>query len=98
MIKQMFCELNPAEQQELLQELNMVPKLVSIVSFSQKHQKKFGTNIEFENITHLGTPTYIESTVVTFYGRFTGDGSNQKIAKLNAVLNAEEKWNEIIKD
>ena len=90
----LFGKLSSAEQIELLKELSSNSGTsISIADFSVKHQKRYGGNLEF-TITQAGLDhaPVITAVVHTNYGDFTGKGSNQKIAKANAVSFADKAW------
>jgi dsRNA-specific ribonuclease len=93
-IKELFASLPKAEQVELLKELSSNSGTsISIADFSTKHQKRYNSNIEF-NVKQTGldhAPT-ITATVHTAFGNFEGKGSNQKIAKANAIDIANTNW------
>lgn len=98
-IKELFASLSKAEQIELLKELSSTSATsisiadFSIADFSVKHQKRYGRNVEF-SIQQVGldhAPTII-ATVHTAFGDFEGRGSNQKIAKANAIEKANSNW------
>ena len=93
-IKDAFFTLSDEEQVEMLKELSMVSgTAVSITDFSAKHQRVCGQNIQFSPAQSSG-PSHsplISITVHTSFGSFTGEGSNQKIAKSNAIAKAEEE-------
>ena len=93
-IKELFASLTKSEQVELLKELNSNSATsISIAEFSQKHQQRYGSNIEFSIIqTGLDHAPVITATLVTAYGKFRGAGSNQKIAKVNAIEKAAKNW------
>jgi dsRNA-specific ribonuclease len=93
-IKELFSQLDKNEQIELLKELSSNSgTAISIAEFSQKHQKKFGKSIEFEiDKTGPDHMPVITATVITSFGSFEGNGSNQKIAKANAIQNADNYW------
>jgi hypothetical protein len=60
-----------------------------IVSFAAKHQKEYGKDITFDISTD---GKEIIAVMQTVFGKFTGKGSNQKIAKVEAVKLANEAW------
>ncbi|MCL5990591.1 MAG: hypothetical protein M1419_00620 [Bacteroidetes bacterium] len=97
-IKDSFFSLSDEDQAELLKELSAVSgTAVSITDFSAKHQQICGQNIKFSNAQRIGLShmPLIKISVHTAYGTFNGEGSNQKIAKANAIAKAEEEapWN-----
>ena len=93
-IKKLFASLNKSEQTELLKELSSNTETsISIADFAVKHQKRFGSNVEF-SVSQIGPdhcPT-VTAIAHTAFGDFTGKGSNQKIAKANAVEAANKNW------
>ncbi|MBI5325838.1 MAG: hypothetical protein HZB41_11305 [Ignavibacteriae bacterium] len=93
-IKDAFFSLSDEEQVELLKELSTVSgTAVSINDFSTKHQRVCGQNIQFSP-AHRDGPSHnpvVSITVHTSFGTFKGEGSNQKIAKANAIAKAEEE-------
>ena len=93
-IKELFASLTKSEQVELLKELNSNSATsISITEFSQKHQQRYGSNIEFQVIqTGLDHAPIITAILTTAYGKFRGAGSNQKIAKANAIEKAAKNW------
>lgn len=93
-IKKAFYGLEKSEQIELLKELSSsTGTSISIAEFSQKYQKRFGNNIEFEiKQTGLDHAPEITAKVITAFGSFEGIGSNQKIAKANACETAHNAW------
>lgn len=93
-IKELFASLPKAEQIELLKELSSNSGTsISIADFSVKHQQRYGSNVEF-TVTQDGLDhaPVITATVHTHFGNYTGKGSNQKIAKANAIENANANW------
>ncbi len=93
-IKKLFDELQIEEQDLLIRELSERAKTSLIVKeFSSDVQKRFGISITFEILqsgpSHLPK---IRAIVITPYGRFTGEGGNQKVAKANACLQAKQRW------
>lgn len=95
----LFSNLNNEEKQTILKVLSSVEeKSTSISAFCERHQKQFRSNIEF--IIHkelVDKKDIITAIAKTAYGEFSGKGSNQKIAKHNAIVQAENKWNNILK-
>lgn len=93
-IKELFASLTKSEQVELLKELNSNSATsISITEFSQKHQRRYGSNIEFSvSQTGLDHAPLVTAVLVTAYGKFWGRGSNQKIAKANAIEQACNNW------
>ena len=91
-IKDAFFSLSDEDQAELLKELSAVSgTAISINDFSTKHQRVCGQNIKFTPAHRMG-PSHnpvVSVTVHTSFGSFTGEGSNQKIAKANAIAKAE---------
>ncbi len=95
-IKKLFDELTVEEQNSLLLDLNKSKKKLEInttdiSSFAAKHQKQYGKDITF-TISKSEENDTITAVIHTIYGNFTGTGSNQKIAKVNAVKIANEEW------
>ena len=93
-IKELFASLSKAEQTELLKELSSNSgKSTSISEFAVKHQKRYGSNAEF-TISQAGLDhaPVITAIVHTSFGDFSGKGSNQKIAKANAIEKANLNW------
>lgn len=91
-IKELFASLSKGEQIELLKELSSTTQTsMSIAEFSVLHQKRYGRNVEFtvkqEGLDHAPMITAICHTA---FGNFEGKGSNQKIAKANAIENASK--------
>ena len=89
-----FNALSSEEQDLILIDLNKSKKALEINTmdisvFASRHQKEYGRDITF-SITTEGK--VISATLHTAYGNFSGVGSNQKIAKLNAVREAEKEW------
>lgn len=90
-IKEMFDTLSKEEQAELLKILSSTAVTsTSIAEFSEAHQKRYGSNVEF-TISKKGPDhaPIVTATAITAFGNFTGEGGNQKIAKANAVEAAE---------
>ncbi|HNI02881.1 MAG TPA: hypothetical protein PLO94_11045 [Chitinophagales bacterium] len=94
-IKKMFNDLSAEEQGIVLAELNSSKKTLQIntneiSSFAQKHQREYQSDITFDiEVLDNGT---IQATLKTIFGNFKGIGTNQKIAKINAVKLANECW------
>jgi len=93
-IKELFASLSKADQVELLKELSSNSGTsISIADFSMKHQKRYGNNVEFTiKQTGLDHAPTITATVHTAFGDFKATGSNQKIAKANAIEKANANW------
>lgn len=93
-IKKLFNSLSKAEQTELLKELSSnTGTSISIADFSMKHQKRYGKNVEFiVGQSGLDHAPVISATAHTSFGDFKATGSNQKIAKANAIEKANESW------
>ena len=93
-IKELFASLSKAEQIELLKALSSNSATsISIADFAIKHQKRYGSNVEFTvTKTGLDHSPVITAIVHTAFGAFEGKGSNQKIAKSNAVEKANSNW------
>ncbi|MBN1925362.1 MAG: hypothetical protein JW798_05970 [Prolixibacteraceae bacterium] len=85
-IVELFEMLPHGEQRELLRELNkMVISENPIVDVNLRCQSKYGKNIEFKITTNTeNTPPVIKVEIITPWGNFFGEGSNQKIAKAKA--------------
>ena len=93
-IKELFASLSKAEQVQLLKELSSNSATsISIADFAIKHQKRYGRNVEF-TVTQAGLDhaPIVTATAHTSFGDFIGKGSNQKIAKANAVEEANSNW------
>lgn len=93
-IKELFGSLSKAEQVELLKELSSNSGTsISIADFAIKHQKRYGRNVEFTVIqSGLDHAPVITAIAHTAFGDFDGKGSNQKIAKSNAIEKANLNW------
>lgn len=99
-IKDSFFSLSDVDQAELLKELSAVSgTAVSIHEFAEKHQQICSQNIKFSPVeqSDLSHNPIIKITLYTAFGSFTGEGSNQKIAKANAIAiaDAEAPWNNV---
>ncbi len=97
-IKASFFSLSDEDQAELIKELSAVSGTsISINEFAAKHQQICSQNIKFSSVeqTGLSHSPMIKITLHTAFGDFTGEGSNQKIAKANACTkaDAEAPWN-----
>ena len=92
-IKKLFSSLKRDDQIELLKELSSNSQTsISISDFAIKHQKHFGKSIEFSILqSGLDHAPTITAVLHTAYGDFEGTGSNQKIAKANAIEKANKK-------
>ncbi len=92
-IKELFASLTKDEQTELLKELSSNSGTsISITDFSMKHQKLYGKNVEFTvEQSGLDHAPVIAVTAHTAFGNFCATGSNQKIAKANAIEKANAK-------
>lgn len=94
-IKKLFNDLSAEEQSIVLAELNSLKKELNIntneiSSFAQKHQREYQSDITFDiEVLDNGT---VQATLKTIFGNFKGIGTNQKIAKINAVKLANECW------
>ncbi len=65
----------------------------SIISeFATKHQKEYQKDITFTVSKSDDSPIIIVAVLHTVFGDFMGHGTNQKIAKINAVKLANEAW------
>lgn len=89
-VKEMFYALSPTDQAELLKQLNGIDKTTGLIAeFTKLHQLKFRQSCSFsisqDDNKHFPT---ITAELQTSFGRFVGTGSNQKIAKLDAVVKA----------
>lgn len=62
-----------------------------IVAFAARHQKEYGKDITFAVSKDANDIVVVMQTV---FGKFTGRGSNQKIAKVEAVKLANETWSD----
>ena len=94
-IFELFGQLNQTEQIEMLKKLSSnSTNSISISEFAQKVQRRYGTNIEFSEAQTSG-PDHMPVVTIdlyTPYGKFSGKGSNQKIAKADAIKKADAKW------
>lgn len=63
-----------------------------ISKFAARHQKEYQKDIEFTVHPKEEGATLISVTLQTVFGKFKGIGTNQKIAKVNAVRMALEAW------
>jgi dsRNA-specific ribonuclease len=95
-IKKLFNDLSAEEQSVVLLELNKSKKKAeldtSIISaFASRHQKEYQKDIRF-TVYKASDDDSILVTMHTTFGDFRGVGSNQKIAKINAVKKANEAW------
>ncbi len=93
-IMELFAELSAIDQQKLLRTLSQHTGCAdAIAQFSHKHQKQFRDNVIFR-VETAGRPDrpVVTVTVKTFYGEYKGTGINQKIAKAEAVANADKEW------
>ena len=93
-IKKLFDTLTPEAQGTLLHELMAGKKKVDvdtsiISSFAQRHQKEYQSDITF---TITKGDKLITAELKTLFGPFKGTGTNQKIAKINAIQKAEKAW------
>lgn len=62
----------------------------SVASFAQYHQKKYGKNISFQiKKTGVDHSPVITAILTTDFGEFEAEGTNQKIAKANAIAKAK---------
>lgn len=93
-IKKLFASLKKVEQTELLKELSKNSRTsISIANFAKKHQKKYGKNVKFTvEQSGLDHAPVIAATAHTAFGVFRATGSNQKIAKANAIEKANGNW------
>lgn len=92
-LQKLFDSLTPTEQQIALTQLNNNKKTLrintkNISKFALAHMAKYKKNISF-TVTQDGF--VVSAELNTAFGKFTGSGTNQKIAKINAVKLAEEK-------
>lgn len=98
-IKKLFGDLSAQDQSTLLFDLYRSSKKIdplssdddtSIISkYAAKHQKEYGKDITFDVEKKEGS-NLIGVTLHTVYGKFKGVGTNQKIAKVNAVKLADD--------
>ncbi|MDQ5954517.1 MAG: hypothetical protein QG583_445 [Patescibacteria group bacterium] len=94
-IIELFGQLSQTEQIEILKKMSAnSSNSISISEFAQKVQHYYGTNIEFSEAQTSGPDHMPVVTIDLFvpYGKFSGKGSNQKIAKANAIAKADAKW------
>lgn len=101
-IKKMFGDLSAEEQSSLLFDLYKSSKKIAttneaadtseISKFATRHQKEYQKDIEFTVHPKEEGATLISVTLQTVFGKFKGVGTNQKIAKVNAVRMALEAW------
>jgi hypothetical protein len=95
-IKEMFSKLTSEEQGSLLSELSSLRKKKEatdtscISDFAARHQKEYGKDITFSSANKDGE--VITIVMQTVFGKFTGKGSNQKIAKIDSVKQATDVW------
>jgi len=97
-IKNSFFSLSDEDQAELLKELSASSgTAITIHEFAEKHQQVCSQSIKFSPVEQSGMShsPMIKITLITSFGSFTGEGSNQKIAKANAIAlaEAEAPWN-----
>jgi hypothetical protein len=97
-IKDSFFSMSDEDQAELLKELSTVSgTAITIHEFAAKHQQICSQSIKFSPVEQSGLShnPIIKITVLTAFGDFTAEGSNQKIAKANAcaMAEAEAPWN-----
>jgi len=93
-IREMFNSLEKFEQIELLKELSGATKSSQyVIEFSNKHLKKFKSNIEF-SILQTGPQhcPIVKAIVHTAYGEYTGCGTSKEVAKTNAIDLANLNW------
>ncbi len=92
-LKALYVKLSPGDQREALYQLTQSTKKMNvdtgkiIADFCADHQKEFKRDATFK--IQLIEAGFI-ATVQTAYGKFTGAGPYKKIAKLNAIREAEE--------
>jgi precorrin-6x reductase len=92
-IKVLYDELSESNQRVLLKILAATSESATLIKqFHERHQKQFGCNVTFTVKPSEATHNPIITTVVhTKFGDFEGLGRNQKEAKMNAVIKAEEQ-------
>jgi len=95
-IKKLFGDLSAEEQSILLLELTKSKKkaeikTTEISAFAARHQKEYQKDITF-TVSKEGD--LINVVLHTLFGKFIGVGSNQKIAKINAVKQATDVWDD----
>lgn len=93
-IKKLFNDLSAEEQSVLILELTKSKKKAEIETseisaFAARHQKEYQKDITF-TVSKEGD--LINVVLHTLFGKFIGVGSNQKIAKINAVRMALDAW------
>ena len=96
-IKIMFDDLSAEEQNSVIEELIQSKKKINIdtsiiAKFAVRHQKEYQKEIFFE--IKKEDDTKIVAVLNTVFGKFTGHGTNQKFAKINAVNKANEAWDD----
>lgn len=94
-IKELFEDLSAEEQNSLIEKLIQSKKKINIdtsiiAKFASRHQKEYKKEIFFE--IRKEDDTKIVAVLNTVFGKFTGYGTNQKFAKINAVNKANETW------
>lgn len=100
-IKKLFGDLSAEQQATLLFDLYKLSKQIdpltpqddtSVISrYAAKHQKEYQKDITFD-VEKRADSNLISVTLHTVYGKFKAVGTNQKIAKVNAVKQADECW------
>ncbi len=98
----MFDKLSAEEQSSLLFDLYKSSKKIAttneatdtseISKFASRHQKEYQKDIEFTVHPKEEGAVLISVTLQTVFGKFKGVGTNQKIAKVNAVRMALDTW------
>lgn len=93
-IKKLFGDLSAEEQSVLLLELTSSKKKAEIETseistFAARHQKEYQKDITF-TVSKEGN--LINVVLHTLFGKYLGVGSNQKIAKVDAVRKATKDW------
>ena len=96
-IHNMFNALSAEEQNAVVEELIQLKKKINIdtsiiTEFALRHQKEYQKEIFFE--IKKEDDTKIIAVLNTVFGKFTGYGTNQKFAKINAVKLANEAWDD----
>lgn len=95
-IKKLFSDLSADEQRIVLVELSnskkdLIVDTDVISKFAARHQKEYQKDITF-TVSKEKDGREINVVLHTIFGKFLGVGSNQKIAKINAVNKANEAW------
>ncbi len=90
-----FNDLSAEEQNSVIEDLIKLKKKINIDTsiialFAVRHQQEYKKEISFE--IKKEDDTKIVAVLNTVFGKFTGYGTNQKFAKINAVKKANETW------